>query len=134
MSRSEKRLHNKMRQSKAKDLFKLEAGKLEIIDLSTREHPDWMTRAYSNNRYVVMICDNAETSKGAAIRCMIQRHDNTPIPNHWAEIQKVKNEIFGKEAIGIEYYPKESELVDVANIYWLWIFKDETHLPIPIIL
>jgi len=122
---------NRKRKLQAKKLYKLPKGQLKPIDLSGKEHPVWMTRAYANNRYVVMINDNAMTNKGKAIRVMIQRHDDTPIPNHWKELQHIKNELFGKESIGIEYYPKESDLINEHNIYWLWIF-DEKMLPIPI--
>lgn len=108
----------------AKKRYKLPPGKLTPIDLEVNDHPEWMTRAFSNNRYTVMINDNAKTDKGEAIRVMIQRLDNTPIPNHWSEIQKIKNELFGNKAVGVEYFPAESELTDDYNIYWLWVFKD----------
>ena len=123
-SRDQKRARVKL----AKKLYHLPPGELRSIDLCG--HPTWMTRAYKNNRYIVMIDDNAETDKGTAIKAMVQRLDDTPIPNHWSEMQKIKNELFGKEAVGIEYFPKESELTDDYNIYWLWIF-DEKLLPIP---
>jgi hypothetical protein len=102
------------------------------MDLSYESHPEWMTRVFKNNRYCIMIADNCPTSTGYAIRCMIQRWDNSVIPYHWRELQRIKNEIFGKEVIGIEYYPKESELVNEVNIYWLWIFP-ENMIPIPTI-
>lgn len=104
--------------------LKLPAGKLMPIDLNGRDHPAWMTRAYQNNRYIVMIDDNSMTTHGTAIRAMIQTVHDQPIHNHWSEIQNIKNEIFGTEAVGIEYYPAESKLVNDHNIYWLWIFPD----------
>jgi len=119
------------RERKANILFKKPAGKFERIDLASRWHPEWMTRAYQNNRYVVMIDDCAKTTKGIAIKAMIQRHDDQPIPNHWAELQSIKNELFGTETTGIEFYPPESELVNDHNIYWLWIFPSDV-IPVPI--
>ena len=38
--------------------------------------------------------------------------------------QKIKNEIFGDEYIALEVFPRESELVDEANMYHLWVFKN----------
>ncbi len=105
-------------------------GKFEPIDLSTRDHPEWMTRAFSNNRYIVMVMDNAKTDKGEAIRAMVQTVDDRPIHNHWSEMQRIKNELFGKDAIAVEYYPKDSDLIDHFNIYWMWIFPEGV-LPIP---
>lgn len=114
---------DKLRKKEAKKLFKKPAGKLTPIDLASRLNtPRWMTRAYSNNRYVVMIDDNAKmTGSIVATKAMIQRHDNKPIANHWREVQAIKNELFGVLATGIEFYPAENELIDDFNIYWLWI-------------
>ncbi len=86
--------------------------------------PQWMTRAYANNRYIVMIGDDTSTTHGTAICAMVQRVDDVPILNHWSELQKIKNELFGEEVTAIEYYPAESKLVNDHNIYWLWIFPE----------
>ena len=118
------RAERRKRLQEANKLLKLPPGKLMPVDLVINPHPSWMTRVYRNNRYVVMIDDNAKTSKGPAIKAMVQRHDDTPIPNHWRELQNIKNEIFGPETTAIEYFPAESELVDEHNIYWFWIFPD----------
>lgn len=118
-------MRTKAQKAAAKKRLKLPAGKLQPVDLSQTAAPDWMTRAYQNNRYVVMINDNAPTADNTpAIRAMVQRHDDKPIPNHWAEMQAIKNGLFGPEATAVEYYPPQSELVDKANIYWLWVFQD----------
>ncbi|MGL5717993.1 MAG: DUF7694 domain-containing protein [Paraclostridium sp.] len=39
----------------------------------------------------------------------------------WSEKQRIKNEIFGKESVAIEVFPKESELVDQVNMYHIWV-------------
>ena len=102
------------------------------VELSQCEYvPEWMTRAYKNNRFVVMINDRAlTTAHGHAIRAMIQRHDDTPIS--WQSKREIKNELFGTETTAIEYYPAESDLIDDHNIYWLWIFP-EGILPKPVL-
>lgn len=113
----------KDRQKAAKEVFKLPPGKLQQVDLNeSRFVPMGMTRAFRNNRYTVMIYDNAETSHGPAINVLIQRHDALPIPGHWKEIYNIKNEVFGSETWAVEYYPPESELIDNKNIYWIWIY------------
>jgi len=115
-------IHERIKEANRR--LKMPVGPWKEIDLSLRFKPKWMTRAFSNNRYVVMIDDNSPTTAGNAIRAMIQKNNDTPILNHWSEIQKIKNELFGKEVTAIEYYPKESELINDHNIYWLWIFPD----------
>lgn len=52
----------------------------------------------------------------------IRRHDEKPgVP--WSHKQRIKNEIFGKEFLGIEVFPPEQLLVNAANIYWIWVQK-----------
>lgn len=99
-------------------------GAFVQIDLASGPFYGWMTRAYRNNKYTVMIMDDCPTTHGPAIRAMVQKHDDTPFINHWATMQRIKNEIFGIETTAIEYYPAQSELVDQHNIYWMWIFPE----------
>lgn len=37
------------------------------------------------------------------------------------EMQRIKNELAGTDATGIEVYPPQSELVDEADMFHLWI-------------
>jgi hypothetical protein len=121
------------RKRQAKKLLNLPPGKLEVVDLDgARFIPIGMTRAYRNNRYTVMIFDDHPTTHGVAIRVMIQKHDDTPITFHWREMMKIKNDVFGEEVIAVEFYPKKSELIDDHNIYWMWIFPENT-FPKPIL-
>lgn len=71
-----------------------------------------------------MVFDKTRTTEGPATRALIQTVDDKPIVNHWSEMQRIKNEIFGRESMGIEYYPREQDLINDHNIYWLWIFPD----------
>lgn len=86
--------------------------------------PPGMTYAIANNLYMVMIFENQKIGDYTATLAMIQQHDAKPIPNHWRELQRIKNEIFGKDVTAIEYYPAEPNLIDDHNIYWLWMFND----------
>lgn len=100
---------------------RIEAGRY-IFDGSA---PPGMTRAFRNNKFTVMIYDNSPTTHGPATKALIQKHDDTPILNHWSTIQGIKNEIFGSETTAVEYYPAESALINRHNIYWIWIFPDD---------
>lgn len=117
----------RLRKALAKKSLSKPKGKLERIDLSTAECvPSWMTRAYKNNHYVVMIDDNCKMTHGVtAIKAMVQRHDDRPLTRHWREMQDIKNEIFGETATAIEYYPAENQLLDYKNIYWMFVFPDD---------
>lgn len=39
----------------------------------------------------------------------------------WTERQRIKNELFGRERVAVEVMPPESELVDGANMYHMWV-------------
>lgn len=123
--KDEEMISDRKRRLAAQREFKKPVTKFEQVDLAVHHFlPKGMTRAYRNTRYTVMVFDNTPTTKGDAIKVLIQKHDNLPIIGHWAELQKIKNEIFGEETTAVEYYPAKSKLVDEANIYWLWIFPD----------
>lgn len=127
------KITNRQRRIAAEKELKKEITHFSEIDLSTVSFiPKGMTRAYRNTRYTVMVYDNSPTTKGGAIRVMVQNHTDTQIVMHWDELQKIKNQIFGPEAVAVEYYPAESQLINDHNIYWLWLFPDGS-LPIPIL-
>lgn len=117
----------KERLKKAEQLRKKPEGPFRIVPPDEGpKRPPWMNRVYRNNRYIVMIDDHKQTTHGEAICAMVQTVSGRPIENHWSEMQRIKNEIFGPDTLGIEYYPKQHNLIDQANIYWLWIFPDGT--------
>lgn len=79
-------------------------------------------------KYCVMIRE-IDTDMGKVSHMTIRsqgtketNYEGEDIP--WIEKQKIKNEIFGKELCAIEVFPKESELVDQAYMYHLWVLHD----------
>lgn len=129
-------MNRKNRRASERNGAKLMQGaktKFEKIDFENMERvPEGVNEIYRNNYYFLFVWYNIPTTKGEATKVLIRANDHKPIKNHWREIQNIKNEIFGKEKIAIEYYPPESDLVDMANIYWIWIFPDGV-LPTPIL-
>lgn len=47
----------------------------------------------------------------------------------WSVKQEIKNEIFGEKRLAIEVFPKEANLVDVMDVYHLWVFPKDFDLP-----
>lgn len=47
----------------------------------------------------------------------------------WSEKQQIKNELFGENRLAVEVYPKSDRLVDVADVYHLWVFDKKFDLP-----
>jgi hypothetical protein len=128
--------HNQMqntpaRKATVKKMLKKSKGLFNKVDISQAGHA-WADLCYMNNHYTVTIQSNAPMSHGvSAIKALVQRHDNKPLTRHWRELQAIKNELWGESAIAVEYYPDENDLVNDANVYWLWIV-DRTNFPIPL--
>ncbi|MGL5713383.1 MAG: DUF7694 domain-containing protein [Paraclostridium sp.] len=80
-----------------------------------------------DKKYCVMIRE-INTDMGRVSHMTLRNSENnnigTDIP--WIEKQRIKNEIFGQEVAAIEVFPKESELVDSAMMYHLWVLHDFT--------
>lgn len=53
-------------------------------------------------------------------RIMVRRSDAQPICS-WTDLQRIKNELFGDEIEAIQFLPRQSELTDVANLYWFFV-------------
>ncbi|MGM0806493.1 MAG: DUF7694 domain-containing protein [Bacillota bacterium] len=97
------------------------------------KHSGWfgeMDRAYSDGSSYAILIRTVETEWGLVEHAAIRNGDNTDIP--WGEKQRIKNEVFGTERVAIEVFPKESELVDAANMYHLWILPEDMELPFKI--
>lgn len=116
----------------AKKMLNKPAGPFVQIERSgLPSWPEWMTRAYKNNHFIVMMDDNCPMTDGTtAIKVMVQRHDDAVFPDHWATLQHIKNAFFGPEATAIEYFPPQSKLSNAANIYWFFVMPE---LPLPVL-
>lgn len=80
-----------------------------------------LDRVYRRNcdRFVCMMRD-LETEWGKVTHLTITALDKPT----WMEKQQIKNELFGTESLAIEVFPKESELVNNASMYHLWVLHD----------
>lgn len=87
----------------------------------------WREENFLNNRYSVQISD-VETDWGEVTHLWIRRHDDEPVRS-WKDMQRVKNELVGKERTAVEVFPAESQLTDSANIYHLWVLPEDFVLP-----
>lgn len=74
-----------------------------------------------NDGQAVCMMRDLQTDLGKVTHLTITSHEQ---PN-WMEKQQIKNDLFGKESVAVEVFPKESELVDNANMYHLWILHDK---------
>ena len=83
---------------------------------------------YTNSRYQVTV-DRFLDDEGntGAMWLSFKHHDKRPVVP-WRDKQRIKNELCGPEAEGVELFPAESRLVDTANQYHLWVLPPGTDL------
>lgn len=99
----------------------------DVTDFANKRHrqlnplsdycPD---KVWQNNHYIVQIFYNNKRKGKLYTKAMICRSDSQPLIN-WQDIYRIKNEIFGEEQEAIQFLPPKSELIDVANLYWIYI-------------
>jgi hypothetical protein len=85
-------------------------------------------RVYRNSRYQVNVWDShPDLPDGKIFPKMIwlsiKRLDREPI-HDWRELQRIKDEIVGKNHEAVELYPARSRLVDTSNQYHLFVLAD----------
>jgi hypothetical protein len=91
--------------------------------------PKGLVAFYHNGKYVVQEFHH-ETTWGEVVNLMIRYYDNTePKRPPWYDMQRIKNELFGPERVAVEVFPKESRLVDQANMWHLWVLPEGFELP-----
>lgn len=82
---------------------------------------DRFDKVVCNNRYIVFVKERDREFEGQWWdRIMSRRCDSLPICD-WQDLFRIKNELFGDEAEAIQFLPRKSELVDVANLYWFFV-------------
>lgn len=67
----------------------------------------------------IMICGNSEL--------FLSFNGERDIP--WAVKQEIKNELFGENRLAIEVFPKQKSLVDMCDVYHMWVFQKDFDLP-----
>lgn len=85
-----------------------------------------LDRVWQNHRYIVFLHRNDRMWMGQSWdRVMARRSDAEPMIS-WSDMQRIKNEIFGEEIEAIQFLPKQTKLVDQANLYWFFVRSEES--------
>ena len=96
-----------------------------------------MDRAWLRTEDGVMVCSRLiRTEMGNVEHVTITRKNDKGYLStdgtggfSWSEKQEIKDELFGKNRVAVEVYPTEDRLVDVADVYHLWVFNKKYRLP-----
>lgn len=78
-------------------------------------------QTYWANSYYTVVKHLIEGKEDGAIHLSI-RHNQRKAVRDWRHFQRIKNELAGPEREGIEVFPPESQLVDTANQYHLFVY------------
>lgn len=74
---------------------------------------------FVNNIYSVQVFEE----KGSLLMGIRRNDQSTEVS--WAHKQRIKNELWGDSAVAVEVFPRVSNLVDDANMYWLWAYHGD---------
>ena len=118
-SKSEGRRLQKLSWNSFQDVTIEAINKARALNPESTYQPD---QVLQNNKFIVQIFTGREVLGMPATKAMIRRSDSGTAV-FWSDLQRIKNEIFGTEAQAIQVFPRESELTDVANLYWLWVIN-----------
>ena len=67
------------------------------------------------------------TFEDGSMHLTFKRNDRAAVRD-WRHFQAIKNEVAGPEREAVEIYPPESQLVDAANEYHLWVAPENAWL------
>lgn len=84
--------------------------------------------SFANSRYQVLV--NYEDTQGwpPMVHLRIKAHDKRCVRD-WRDMQRIKNEICGTDAEGVELYPAEGRLVDEVNEFHIYVLHPATNFP-----
>lgn len=79
-------------------------------------------RCFVKNDISVQVSFLNDLGFGEIIHLWVARKGDKPLG--WSQLQRIKNEIVGPEFMGIEVFPKETQKIDQANMYHIWVFTE----------
>lgn len=87
---------------------------------------------WRNSRYQVAIrrtlIEDGEGGSLEMVHLSVKRISKLPLgQSHWADMQRIKNELLGPNCEAVELYPAEERLIDSANQYHLWGVNSGTY-------
>lgn len=81
-------------------------------------------RAFRNDLYSVFVWDMEHDT----MHVSFHRHNRAAVRD-WRHFQAIKNEVAGAERLAVEVFPPESQLIDAANEYHLWVWPRDIAFP-----
>lgn len=104
---------------------------LEVVpendpNLPYSSHPQDIDKIYRSKKYTVIVWNVPAGKKLSIQRNEWDSHTNRYRDNiSWDEIQEIKRQCGFGEQNAIEFYPPDSEVINIANVRHIWILPDE---------
>ncbi len=95
------------------------------IDLTGNPKID-TKEVWLNSIYQVFVYRSEDWPK--MIHLSIKTHDRSAIRD-WRDLQRIKNELCGTTCEGVELFPAESRMTDLANQFHLWVLEPGEEFP-----
>jgi hypothetical protein len=88
-----------------------------------------IAKMFQNSLYTIHVryLNTKKMAEGAQW-LSIRSNDRKAI-HDWRHFQRIKNELVGDEREAVEIYPRESQMVDEANTYHLWVLDSADTMP-----
>lgn len=87
-----------------------------------------MDRAWESEDGYSVLSRAIKTQWGTVEHVTIQRMSGSgDIP--WAEKQEIKDDLFGFKSTAIEVFPAKKNLIDVCDVYHLWVLPKDFKMP-----
>lgn len=64
------------------------------------------------------------TPLGLVNHLKVRRHDGRTNHLTWGELMMIKNEMLGEDALAVEIFPRDCDVVNEANVRYLWELPD----------
>ena len=92
-----------------------------------------MDRCWIDNENDICVCSRLIRTKiGTVEHVTISKGKGTADGSgevSWKEKMRIKDELFGEDRFAIEVFPKRKNLVDVCDVYHLWVFDKKLEMP-----
>lgn len=90
-----------------------------VINVDTHPHLAGVQKVWQTDRYTIMEDCPVVKDVGPVRHLRIVRHDGGRIDS-FADLQRIKDDLWGKKIVAIQVFPASEDLIDVSNTLHLW--------------
>lgn len=119
MSRNQRRLWHKENKTRPKIMTAI--PKVEWPHLSNRKQP---IKVWASRDYLAQAFDEINSVRLSINRSEIEAEGKWADKITWEELQQIKRECGYGDFYAIEIYPRDRDIVNVANMRHLWILSN----------